>query len=155
MRIGVRPYSHSFSDDERNYKTKHEREEDAHRDPLLVLSKFLVEENVLDKPELERIKREIDHQVLEAAHTALKAEPTAPESALANLYSETADPTSSQFDVVAQPEGEPKLMSDLINATLKEEMRRNDRIVVFARMLPTAVAKEIFPRSKAKAASSS
>ncbi|HWE48142.1 MAG TPA: dehydrogenase E1 component subunit alpha/beta [Bryobacteraceae bacterium] len=127
----VRPYSHSLSDDERNYKTKHEREEEAQRDPLLVLSRFLVEEGVVDKAELEHIRREIDHTVLEAAHTALKADPPSPDSAMRNLYSETVDPTSAQFDVPAHPEGEPKLMSDLINATLKEEMRRNDRIVVF------------------------
>jgi hypothetical protein len=35
--------------------------------------------------------------------------------------------------VAAQPEGEPRIMADLINATLREEMRRNDRIVVFRR----------------------
>ncbi len=86
---------------------------------------------MLEKADLDRIKKEIDHEILEAAHVALKAAPPAPESALLNLYSETVDPTSSRFDAVAHPEGEPKLMSDLINATLKEEMRRNDRIVVF------------------------
>ena len=37
----VRPYSHSHSDDERAYKTAHERAEEAARDPLTRLSALL------------------------------------------------------------------------------------------------------------------
>jgi len=34
----IRPYSHSLSDDEANYKTKEERESEALRDPVKNLS---------------------------------------------------------------------------------------------------------------------
>ncbi len=127
----IRPYSHSLSDDERFYKTKHEREEEALRDPLNIYPKFLLEEGIIEAAELDRMKREIDRQILEDTDRALQAEPPAPETALRYLYSDKIDPTGPQFESVAHPSGPPKLMSDLINATLKEEMRRNDRIIVF------------------------
>src|ERR1700690_4258258 len=55
----VRPYSHSYSDTESYYKTKHERDEEALRDPLVTFPKFLVEEGVISASELEAIVREI------------------------------------------------------------------------------------------------
>ena len=61
----------------------------------------------------------------------MKAEPPEPGTALLHLYSERIDPASSQFDVTAQPDGEPKTMVDLLNATLREEMRRDERVIVF------------------------
>src|SRR3984957_11894059 len=120
----TRPYSHSLSDDERSYKTKHEREEEALRDPLVTFANFLVEDGVVEASALDAMVREIDHEILEDTHKALKAAPPNPETALLHLYSERVDPTSSQFEGEAQPNGEPKTMLDLINATLKEEMRR-------------------------------
>jgi 2-oxoisovalerate dehydrogenase E1 component len=61
----------------------------------------------------------------------MKAEPPDPGTALLHLYSEKIDPSSSQFDAAAQPDGEPKTMVDLLNATLREEMRRDERVIVF------------------------
>jgi 2-oxoisovalerate dehydrogenase E1 component len=127
----IRPYSHSLSDDERSYKTKHEREEEALRDPLVTFPKFLIEEGVMGAAEIEQMVRGIESQILEDTHMALKAAPPDPATALLHLYSEKADPTGSAFDVAAQPEGDPKTMLDLLNATLREEMRRNERVIVF------------------------
>jgi 2-oxoisovalerate dehydrogenase E1 component len=127
----TRPYSHSLSDDERAYKTKREREQEAARDPLRTFPAFLADEGILDAAALERMTREIDRGILEDAHRALKAASPHPETAMRHLYSETVDPTSTRFDVAAQPEGEPRIMADLINLTLREEMRRNERVVVF------------------------
>jgi 2-oxoisovalerate dehydrogenase E1 component len=127
----VRPYSHSLSDDERSYKTKHEREEEALRDPLVTFPKFLVEEGVIATSELEGMVREIENEILEDTHRAMKAAPPEPETALRHLYSEKVDATGSEFDATAQPDGEPRTMVDLINATLKEEMRRDERVIVF------------------------
>jgi 2-oxoisovalerate dehydrogenase E1 component len=127
----IRPYSHSLSDDERFYKTKHEREEEAARDPLVTFPQFLIEEGIATREELEAIVKEIDHQILQDTHEALKAAHPDPAKVLVNLYSETVDPTSATFDAVARPEGEPRIMADAINSTLKEEMRRDSRIIVF------------------------
>ena len=127
----TRPYSHSLSDDERAYKTKHEREEEAERDPLRTFPAFLLDEGILDAAALDRITREIDKGILEDTARALKAAPPDPATALRYLYSDAGDPTSSVFDVSPQSEGEPRIMADLINLTLREEMRRNENIVVF------------------------
>jgi 2-oxoisovalerate dehydrogenase E1 component len=127
----IRPYSHSYSDDERHYRSKREREEDALRDPIVNFSKFLIEEGVLPAEEMEEIVRQIDREILDDTHEALKAPPPARSTAMLHLYSETLPATSPEFDVAAQPDGPPKVMLDLINATLKEEMRRDQRIIVF------------------------
>ena len=127
----IRPYSHSLSDDERFYKTKREREEEALRDPLKLLTSLLLEEEVIDKTELDKIIREIDRGILADAETALNAELPAGDTALLHLYSDDNSPASALYNAAAQPEGEPRLMSDLINATLREEMRRDDRVIVF------------------------
>ncbi len=127
----TRPYSHSLSDDERAYKTQHEREEEAARDPLLTFPAFLLEDGVLESHALEHIKREIERGILEDTQRALKAATPSPETALRYLYSDKIDPTSAAFEVPAKPEGEPRIMADLINQTLREEMRRNDKVIVF------------------------
>lgn len=127
----IRPYSHSYSDDEKFYRTRQEREADSVRDPLVTFPAFLIEEGVLDQTALDRLMKEVDAGILADTETALAAEPPAPGTALRYLYSEKVDPCSSEFSAVAKPEGEERPMSDLINATLREEMRRDDRIVVF------------------------
>jgi 2-oxoisovalerate dehydrogenase E1 component len=131
----IRPYSHSLSDDERAYKTKHEREQEAERDPLRTFPAFLTDEGILDARALEQMTREIDESIVEDATRALGAVMPHPDSAMRHLYSETVDPTSARFDVpaqgVAEARGKPRIMADLINQTLREEMRRNDRVVVF------------------------
>ncbi|HEX4277886.1 MAG TPA: dehydrogenase E1 component subunit alpha/beta [Bryobacteraceae bacterium] len=127
----IRRYAHSYSDEDKSYRAKHEREEEALRDPVVTFPKFLVEEGLLQASELEEMVREINLEVLEETHKALKAPAPDPDRVLLHLYSERVDPTSAQFEAAAQPDGDPKTMLDLINVTLKEEMRRNERVIVF------------------------
>lgn len=127
----IRPYSHSLSDDERLYKTAAERAAEAERDPVLTFPKLLLDEGVLDRHMLQRILHEVDEEINRATHEALLDEPPAPETALDHLYSDTVDPTSDAFSTSPQFQGAPMTMVDLLNATLKEEMRRNPDIVVF------------------------
>jgi 2-oxoisovalerate dehydrogenase E1 component len=127
----IRPYSHSLSDDERFYKTAAERAAEAERDPVLLFPKFLIEAGVMDRHMLQRITHEIDEEVNLSTHEVLLEEPPAPESALSHLYSNAVDPTSDDF--AAQPDfrGDPLTMVDLLNATLREEMRRNPEMLIF------------------------
>ncbi|MGA7235306.1 MAG: dehydrogenase E1 component subunit alpha/beta [Bryobacteraceae bacterium] len=127
----IRPYSHSLSDDERLYRTTEERRGEAERDPVIRFPKFLVEEGLLDRHALQRITHEIDEEVHEATSQALLAEPPAPATAMAHLYSETIDPSSGRFASEPHFRGQPMTMVDLINATLREEMRRNPDVLVF------------------------
>jgi len=127
----VRLYSHSLSDDERLYKTPAERKTESERDPVMKFPKFLVDEGILDRQALQLIVHEIDQEVHDAAQQALRQDPPAPQTAFEHLYSERVDPTSDEFAAAPHFTGEPKTMVDLINATLREEMRSNSEIVVF------------------------
>jgi 2-oxoisovalerate dehydrogenase E1 component len=127
----IRPYSHSLSDDERLYRTAAERKLEAERDPVIRFPKFLMDEGVIDRHMLQRITHEIDEEVHHATQQALRDEPPAPETARQHLYSESVDPTSRAFATQPHFHGAPMTMVDLINATLREEMRRNPGILVF------------------------
>ncbi len=127
----TRPYSHSLSDDERLYKCAAEREAEAARDPVIRFPQFLMEEGIVDRQMLQRIAHEIDEEVHQATQQALHDAPPAPSTALRHLYAETASPASEQFAEQPEPHGAPMTMVDLINATLREEMRRNPDILVF------------------------
>jgi 2-oxoisovalerate dehydrogenase E1 component len=127
----VRPYSHSLSDDEKLYKTKDERAEEAKRDPILRMAEFLKAEGLATDAQLEAIVREVDHEVNAAADAAVKAEKPAPSTATLYVYSPDVDPSSKDFATDAVPEGKPDTMVAAINRTMKDEMARNPRIVMF------------------------
>jgi len=127
----VRLYSHSLSDDERMYKTAAERKGELERDPILTFPKLLVDEGILDRHALQLIVHDVDEEIHETTQEALRQEAPARESASAHLYSERVDPTSEAFDTAPHFSGEPKTMVDLLNATLREEMRRDPNILVF------------------------
>jgi 2-oxoisovalerate dehydrogenase E1 component len=127
----IRPYSHSLSDDERLYKTKEEREAEAKRDPLLLMSTLLIGEGLASDADLAAIASEVDREVADAADRALHAEKPTPDTVSLYVYSDTIDPTSSAFDTAPAPEGKPDTMVAAINRTLKDEMTRNPRIIVF------------------------
>ena len=127
----TRPYSHSLSDDERLYKPRIEREHEAERDPLKLLTELLMREGVLDRGGIDRLMREIDKEISEISQRVLHEAPPARDSVLLHLYSEDADPTSDSFHAEPRFRGEPRTMVDSINQTLIEEMRRDDRVIVF------------------------
>ncbi len=127
----IRPYSHSLSDDEKLYKTKAEREAEAARDHIVRYPEWLISEGFLDRHGVELLTHEVDVEVQEATERALKAAPPEKGSSLRYLYSDRVDPTSEEFESEPQFSGPPRTMVDEINLTLHEEMRRNERIVVF------------------------
>jgi 2-oxoisovalerate dehydrogenase E1 component len=141
----IRPYSHSNSDDERMYKTKAEREEEARRDPITLLSDYLESEQLATSEELGAMRAEADREVADAAERALSAPIASRDSAAWWVYSPTVDPTSDAFDGTATPEGPPETMVASINRTLKDEMARNPRIFVFGQDVADASRAESLP----------
>ncbi len=127
----TRPYSHSYSEDERTYKPKVERDAEALRDPLKVFPEFLLREGFADRSELDRIMRSVDMEIDELSLKVLKEAAPEAGSALRFLYSEKVDPCSPAFQSEAHFRGEPRTMIDAINQTLAEEMRHNQRVLVF------------------------
>ena len=127
----IRPYSHSLSDDEKLYKTKDERAEESKRDPITRMAAFLTKEGIATEKELEALFKDVEREVNEAADAAVKSEKPAPDTATLYVYSPDVDPSSDDFRTDAQPEGKPDTMVAAINRTLKDEMARDSRIVVF------------------------
>jgi 2-oxoisovalerate dehydrogenase E1 component len=138
----VRPYSHSLSDDEKLYKTAAEREAEARRDPLVRMQHFLKSEGLTTDEELAAILKDVELEVNEAADKALAAEKPDASTAMDFVFSPDVDPTSSEFDTPPQPEGKPDTMVSAINRTLKDEMARNPRIIVFGEDVADASREE-------------
>lgn len=125
----IRPYSHSLSDDEKLYRPEAEREKDAKRDPVTRMQMFLVRENILDEAGINNLEKSVDQEVEAASDQALKAVLPTTGSIYQHVYSEDLDPREMATE--AHSQGADKTMADQINACLKDEMRRDDRIVVF------------------------
>jgi 2-oxoisovalerate dehydrogenase E1 component len=125
----IRPYSHSLSDDEKLYRPESERQKDAQRDPITRMQLFLVRENILNEDQINKLEKEVEEEIAEASERALKAAIPAADSIYRHVYSEDLDPRSMSSE--PKFEGNNKTMADLINGCLKDEMRRDDRIVMF------------------------
>ena len=94
----IRPYNHSMSDNEKDYKPQAERDAEAERDPITKFAEFLVEEGVATQQEIEALRDEVEAEVQSAVDEALELPTPAPETALDYVYSPDVDPTSSDFD---------------------------------------------------------
>jgi 2-oxoisovalerate dehydrogenase E1 component len=129
----IRPYSHSLSDDEVMYRPPEEREADAARDPVTTFPAWLVKQGHATEKQLQQIRDEVDAEVLAATDDALTQEQPGPETVHFAVYSPDVDPTADQFDTEDDPQftGEPTTMVDLLNACMKDEMRRDPKILVF------------------------
>src|SRR6184192_3294477 len=138
----IRPYSHSLSDDEKLYRPDVERQRDAARDPITRMQMFLLREGILDETGINKLEKQVDDDLQAAIDRALHSAPPVPETVTRFVYSPDLDPTSSAFETQPAPaKAEPtpidgkklaaKTMADLINATLRDEMKRDERIVIF------------------------
>src|SRR6266496_96523 len=142
----IRPYSHSLSDDEKLYRPDVERQRDAARDPISRMQMFLIREGILDEKEINRLEKEVDDGLQAAVDQALAASLPQPETIKQHLYSPDLDPASAAFDTQvstaetaraaydasgAEKKQTAKTMADLINATLRDEMKRDERVVIF------------------------
>ena len=132
----IRPYSHSLSDDEKLYRPESERKLEVERDPITRFQLFLVREGILDEKSVDELEKDVDAEVQEASDRAVEAKIPEPDSYKLYVYSPDLDPESSAFETEAvhpaTTEKSPeRTMADLINACLKDEMKRDPRIVMF------------------------
>jgi len=146
----IRPYSHSLSDDETHYKTAGEREDEERRDPLNTFPELLTRENIVDPEMLEALESQIIEEVAEAADRAYEGARPTPESALDYVYSPDVDPTSDAFAVAPEFDGNPTTMVDLLNKCMRDEMRRDERIVMFGEDVADASREEALDEVKGK-----
>src|SRR5689334_5133616 len=148
----IRPYSHSLSDDEKLYRPTEEREADAARDPVTQFPKWLVSEGHATEDEIQQIQKEVDAIVLAATDDALAQPQPGPDSVYFAVYSPDVDPTSEQFDTEDDPQysGEPTTMVDLLNACMRDEMRRDQKILVFGQDVADVSREEYMDKVKGK-----
>ena len=154
----IRPYSHSLSDDERLYRPDTERERDAARDPVSRTQMFLLREGILDEKGINELEKKVEEELQIAVDQALAALPPAPESIMQYVYSPDLDPISAAFDTEAvvgpdSADGKKpvaKTMADLINLTLRDEMKRDERIVIFGEDVADCSREEYLKRKLVK-----
>ncbi|MGO8796361.1 MAG: thiamine pyrophosphate-dependent enzyme [Candidatus Sulfotelmatobacter sp.] len=154
----IRPYSHSLSDDERLYRPDSERERDAARDPVSRTQMFLLREGILDAKGINDLEKKVEEELQVAVDQALEALPPAPESITQYVYSADLDPTSAAFETQPMAGADSgdgkrpaaKTMADLINATLHDEMKRDERIVIFGEDVADCSREEYLKRKLVK-----
>jgi 2-oxoisovalerate dehydrogenase E1 component len=116
---------------------------------------FLLRDGILDEKGINKIEKEVDDEIQAAADQALAAPVPQPDTIYNFVYSPELDPTSSVFSTQAafasseagadgkrSVASQPKTMADLINTTLRDEMRRDERIVIFGEDVADASREE-------------
>jgi len=113
---------------------------------------LLVEEELVTQDELQKIKDDVDREVLEAADLALASPQPAPETATDFVYSPDVNPSAKEFDTEegAELSGNAGTMVDLINRCLHTEMARDPRIVVFGEDVADVSREENLEKVKGK-----
>ncbi len=148
----VRPYSHSQSDDETNYRSAEEIQADALRDPISRMQMWLLREGILDEQGINEVERKVDEEIQRATDRALAAVLAQPESILKHVYSEDLRPTDKVFEAEPQKTADDteRTMLDLINLCIKDEMRRDKRVVVFGEDVADATRDTLLKEGKLK-----
>ncbi|HZP07357.1 MAG TPA: dehydrogenase E1 component subunit alpha/beta [Terracidiphilus sp.] len=155
----VRHYSHSYSDDDTQYRCAAERETDVLRDPIARMRVRLIQESILTAAQVEELEQSLDREAAEAAERALKAPLPAIESIPHFVYSANLDPAKAAFatEQVQSPAKQngqkaaaPRTMADLINVCLRDEMRRDPRIVIYGEDVADASREQALAEVKGK-----
>ena len=150
----VRPYSHSLSDDERQYRSEEEVQAETARDPIAKMQMWLLREGFLDAEGINRLEQKVDEEVQRAADRAMQAVlPEATHAAiLRHQYSEGLKPTDARYFTEIAKTADPaeRTMAELINLCLKDEMRRDERIVVFGEDVADATRDQALRAGKLK-----
>ena len=126
----VRLQSHSSSDDQKKYRDKDELEKDKQNDPIEKFATVLKKENMLTDDEYQKIWKEVNDEIDQAADRAFKSTDPDPKDAVKFVYDESGLKESLEYEKSASS-GDKIVMVDAINHALNEEMKRNKDIYIF------------------------
>jgi 2-oxoisovalerate dehydrogenase E1 component len=148
----IRPYSHSMSEDERDYRSRVELDADALRDPISKMQVWLLREGILDAEQINALERKVDEEVQRAADRAVQAAFPTVDSITRHVYSENLSSQDKRFatEPAETADKTERTMADLINRCLKDEMRRDERVVVFGEDVADATRDEALRAGKIK-----
>ncbi|PSQ98313.1 MAG: tungsten formylmethanofuran dehydrogenase [Bacteroidetes bacterium QS_9_68_14] len=127
----VRLFPHSSSDNHTKYRTEDELKEDRQIDPIGRMQRELENAGVFGDHDAEAMREEVRDQVDEAAEWAKQQEDPAAETATDHVYFEGDLDLDYDAGAVEETESDPMVMIDGINQAHKEEMRRDERVVVY------------------------
>jgi 2-oxoisovalerate dehydrogenase E1 component len=126
----VRLSPHSSSDDPKKYRTAEDIEQDLKRDPVLRLTRFLIEQGYLGENEVTEMKEEVKRAVESAAEWAENQPLPDPSTVLNHVYGNAHATPPVEF-IEPEHSGNKIVMVDAINHALNEEMSSNPKMVVF------------------------
>lgn len=125
----VRLDSHSSSDDQTKYRTEEEIAKARERDPIVQTERYILENRILSKEEIESMRASIQAEVGQAADEADAAPQPEVGHITAHIYSdktpvfEEKEPVYVSEDTIS--------MVEALNRGLREEMERNPKIVMW------------------------
>ncbi len=124
----VRLLPHSSSDNHSKYRTAEELEADKREDPILQLENRLKKEGLLSEDDVKRLRGEVQAEVDAAAVWADAQDD--PDSSTAMDHVLFEGDLGLEFET-SEPSGPQIVVVDAINHALHEEMKRNDRVLVY------------------------
>ncbi len=127
----VRLLPHSSSDDHSKYRTPDELEADRKIDPIRRMETALIEADVITETEVEQMQEEVREDVDEAAEWAKEQADPSPDTATDHVFFEGELDLEYNSEDDLDEDAEPLVMVDAINRTLKEEMARDEQVIVY------------------------
>ncbi|MGH8629689.1 MAG: alpha-ketoacid dehydrogenase subunit beta, partial [Burkholderiales bacterium] len=113
-------------------------------------AEFLEKEGLLSVEARAKVDEEVQREIEEATERALQAPAPMGRSATLHVYSPTVEPTGRAFESDPQPTGDPLTMAESLNACLRDEMRRNPRMIVFGQDVADSSREERLNEVKGK-----
>jgi 2-oxoisovalerate dehydrogenase E1 component len=114
------------------------------------MREFLLREELVSDEQLEAIQASVDREVDEAADQALAMPSPDTVSYGLHLYSPDMNPASSDFETEPDFSGNEGTMVDLLNFCLRDEMERDNRILVFGEDVADATRMDALDEVKGK-----
>ncbi|MEM9663492.1 MAG: dehydrogenase E1 component subunit alpha/beta [Bacteroidota bacterium] len=124
----VRLLPHSSSDNHTKYRTPEELENDQHVDPIAKIEVQLVEAGLLTEDDIQTLRAEIKQEVDDAARWAAEQPDPEPSTATEHVFFEGDLGLTYE---ASTPSGNPAVVVDAINHALREEMERDERVIVY------------------------
>jgi 2-oxoisovalerate dehydrogenase E1 component len=127
----VRLLPHSSSDDHAKYRPADELESDRDLDPVARMQNALADAGVLSHDDAEALRAEIKAEVDEAAAWAREQANPDPSTATHHVFFEGDSGITYRSEADLDPDADPTVMVDAINHALREEMARDERVIVY------------------------
>ncbi|PKL85700.1 MAG: tungsten formylmethanofuran dehydrogenase [Ignavibacteriae bacterium HGW-Ignavibacteriae-1] len=122
---------HSSSDDHRKYRSEEELAAGkSKRDCIAILSDYMIQHELTTLDEIEALRAEVINEINEAIAWAEGRPDVVAEDSTKHVF---ADESTRMLDYsTSEPkEGNPAVLVDAVNHAMMEEMRFNDKMVIF------------------------